>query len=125
MKEVFIRGYINYENKKYTFVYEEKKLTVISVENERTTFRFQKYIDFFEGFTLEGLSIVFHIKDDCFYSDGCYICFPRSIIIQRNGSFLIENTMFDALRLSGNNINRFYSNRKMIEFNIEKYRNRR
>lgn len=32
MKKVYIKGYINYEGEDYTFIYEDEKLTLISVK---------------------------------------------------------------------------------------------
>lgn len=31
MNKVYIKGYINYETEDYTFIYEDKKLTLINV----------------------------------------------------------------------------------------------
>ena len=39
MKNIFVKGYINYENDRYTFSYEDKKLTLINVENKQTFFQ--------------------------------------------------------------------------------------
>lgn len=125
MRKIYTRGYINHENKEYTFVYEDKKLTLISVKNEQTFFKVYKYIDFFEGVTVDGFDIVFHIKDDIFYKDGCFICFPKSILISQAKAVRLAETKFDTVKIIGNNINRFYSNRRMISFNDEKFESKK
>ena len=60
MRKVFIKGYINYDNENYTFIYEDEKLTLISVENHQTFFNEYKYVDEFIGFTVDGFDIVFY-----------------------------------------------------------------
>ena len=39
MNKIYLRGYIDYNNEKYTFVYEDKKLTLMAVENKFTFFK--------------------------------------------------------------------------------------
>ena len=63
MRKVFIKGYINYDNENYTFIYEDEKLTLISVENHQTFFNEYKYVDEFIGFTVDGFDIVFYINN--------------------------------------------------------------
>ena len=116
MKKVYIKGYVSYENENYTFIYEEKKLTLISVNNHQTFFNEYKFVDEFKGFTVDGFDIVFYINNSIYYKDGSFICSPRCIFISRNKVYNLIDMKFDALRFSGGIINRFYSNRNMIEF---------
>lgn len=116
MKKVYIKGYVSYEDENYTFIYEEKKLTLISVNNHQTFFNEYKFVDEFKGFTVDGFNIVFYINNSIYYKDGSFICSPRCIFISRNKTYNLMDMKFDALRFSGGIINRFYSNRNMIEF---------
>ena len=116
MKNIYVKGYINYENTSYTFSYENKKLTLINIENKQSFFSEYKYVEFFKGFTVDGFDILFYINNDIYYKNGCYICSPRCIIFLRNSEYILEEIKFDTLRISGGTLNRFYSNRKMIEF---------
>lgn len=116
MKKVFLKGYINYNNDDYTFIYEDKKLTLISTENVQTFFNEYKLVDYFEGFTLDGFDIIFYINNNVYNKDGCYICSPRCILLSQKKNYRISDMNFDTLRFSGDIINRFYSNRNMIEF---------
>lgn len=118
MKKVYIKGYVSYENENYTFIYEEKKLTLISVNNHQTFFNEYKFVDEFKGFTVDGFDIVFYINNSIYYKDGSFICSPRCIFISRNKTYNLIDMKFDALRFSGGIINRFYSNRNMIEFDF-------
>lgn len=38
MRKVYIKGYVSYEDENYTFIYEEEKLTLISLNNHQTFF---------------------------------------------------------------------------------------
>ena len=116
MKNIYVKGYINYENDSYTFSYEDKKLTLINVENKQTFFSQYKYVEFFKGFTLDGFDIIFYINNNIYYKNGCFICSPRCIIVSRNKEYRLDEMQFDALRISGGTLNRFYSNRNMIDF---------
>ena len=116
MKNIYVKGYINYENTSYTFSYENKKLTLINIENKQSFFSEYKYVEFFKGFTVDGFDILFYINNDIYYKNGCYICSPRCIIFLRNSEYILEEIKFDTLRISGGTLNRFYSNRKMIKF---------
>ena len=120
MKNIYVKGYINYENTSYTFSYENKKLTLINIENKQSFFSEYKYVEFFKGFTVDGFDILFYINNDIYYKNGCYICSPRCIIFLRNSEYILEEIKFDTLRISGGTLNRFYSNRKMIEFDQKK-----
>lgn len=119
MKNIYVKGYINHENEGYTFNYEDKKLTLINVENKQSFFSEYKYVEFFKGFTLDGFDIIFYINNNIYYKDGCYICSPRCIIFSRNKEYRLDEIRFDALRISGGTLNRFYSNRNMIDFDIK------
>lgn len=119
MKNIYVKGYINHENEGYTFNYEDKKLTLINVENNQSFFSEYKYVEFFKGFTLDGFDIIFYINNNIYYKDGCYICSPRCIIFSRNKEYRLDEIRFDALRISGGTLNRFYSNRNMIDFDIK------
>lgn len=116
MKNIYVKGYINYEDEGYTFSYEDKKLTLINVENKQSFFNEYRYVEFFKGFTLDGFDIIFYINNNIYYKDGCYICSPRCIIFSRNKEYRLDEIRFDALRISGGTLNRFYSNRNMIDF---------
>lgn len=116
MKKIYVKGYINYEGEGYTFSYEDKKLTLINTENKQSFFSEYKYVDSFKGFTLDGFDIIFYINNNIYYKDGCYICSPRCIIFSRNKEYRLDDIKFDALRISGGTLNRFYSNRNMIDF---------
>ena len=122
MQKIYLRGYIEYNKRKYTFNFEEKKLVLISTENEITFFEGHQYVDFFEGQTLDGFDVVFHIKNKIYYKDGCYICFPRSILIVKEDYLRISELNFDSIKIVGGNINRFYSNKKMISYNKKEYK---
>jgi hypothetical protein len=121
VKKVYIKGYINLEDDGYTFIYENSRLTLISIENKPTFFSEYKKIEYFKGFTLNGFDIVFYINNNIYYKDGCYICSPRCIIISQNKKYKLDEAKFDSLSISGGILNRFYSNRKMIELDIDKY----
>ena len=121
MRKVYIKGYINFNNDGYTFIYEDKKLTLISVKNKQSFFNEYKYVEFFEGFTLDGFDIVFYINSNIYYKDGCFICSPRCILVSQKQENKLSEMKFDALRITGDILNRFYSNRNMIEFDHDKY----
>ena len=36
MKNIYVKGYINYESEGYTFSYEDKKLILIKIENKQS-----------------------------------------------------------------------------------------
>ena len=122
MQKIYLRGYIYYNKRKYIFNFEEKKLVLISIENEITFLERYQYIDYFEGHTLDGFDVVFHIKDKIYFKDGCYICFPRSILVVKEDYLRINELNFDSIKIVGGNINRFYSNKKMIEYNKKEYK---
>ena len=88
MKNIYVKGYINYENTSYTFSYENKKLTLINIENKQSFFSEYKYVEFFKGFTVDGFDILFYINNDIYYKNGCYICSPRCIIFLRNSEYV-------------------------------------
>ncbi len=116
MRKVYIKGYVSYEDENYTFIYEEEKLTLISVDNYQTFFSEYKFVDEFKGFTIDGFDIIFYINNSIYYKDGSFVCSPRCIFISRNKEYQLTGMKFDTLRFSGGIINRFYSNRNMIEF---------
>lgn len=116
MRKVYIKGYVSYEDEAYTFIYEEEKLTLISVNNHQTFFNEYKYVDEFKGFTVDGFDIIFYINNSIYYKDGSFVCSPRCIFISRNKEYQLTDMEFETLRLSGEIVNRFYSNRNMIEF---------
>lgn len=119
MKDVNLKGYVKYEDDNYTFIYENKKLTLVSVKNKFSFFREYKFVEEFKGVTLDGFKIIFYINKSIYYKDGCFICSPRCMIIARDKSFDLENMKFKTLKFSGGDINRFYSNRNMIDFDEE------
>lgn len=116
MRKVYIKGYVSYEDENYTFIYEEGKLTLISVNNHQTFFCEYKFVDEFKGFTIDGFDIIFYINNSVYYKDGSFICSPRCIFISRNKEYKLTGMKFDTLRFSGGILNRFYTNRNMIEF---------
>ncbi len=116
MRKVYIKGYVSYEDENYTFIYEEGKLTLISVNNYQTFFSEYKFVDEFKGFTIDGFDIIFYINNSVYYKDGSFICSPRCIFISRNKEYKLTGMKFDTLRFSGGILNRFYTNRNMIEF---------
>ena len=117
MKEVYIKGYVKYKDEDYTFIYEDNKLTLVSIKNKITMFNEYKFIEEFKGYTVDGFNIIFYINKNIYYKNGCFICSPRCIIIARDRTFELANMKFKTLRISGGVINRFYSNRNMIDFN--------
>lgn len=119
MKDVNLKGYVKYEDDDYTFIYENKKLTLVSVKNKFSFFREYKFVEEFKGVTLDGFKIIFYINKSIYYKDGCFICSPRCMIIARDKSFDLENMKFKTLKISGGDISRFYSNRNMIDFDEE------
>lgn len=123
MRKVYIKGYINFNDKRYTFIYEDKKLTLISVENDLTFFSEYKYVNYFEGFTLDGFDIVFYINDSIYYKNGSYVCSPRCILIARSNEYRINKMCFNSLKIIGGTVNRFYSNCHMIGIDFNKYCN--
>lgn len=116
MRNIYVKGYINYEDENYTFIYENKKLTLISFNNKPTFFNEYKYVKEFKGFTVDGFDIMFYINNNIYYKDGSFICSPRCIFISRNKIYELDNLKFETLRISGGIINRFYSKRNMIKF---------
>lgn len=116
MRKVYIKGYVSYEDENYTFIYEEEKLTLISLNNHQTFFSKYKFVDEFKGFTIDGFDIIFYINNSVYYKDGSFICSPRCIFISRNKEYKLTGMKFDTLRFSGGILNRFYTNRNMIEF---------
>ena len=123
MRKVYIKGYINFNDKRYTFIYEDKKLTLISVENDLTFFSEYKYVNYFEGFTLDGFDIVFYINDSIHYKNGSYVCSPRFILIAGSNEYRINKMCFNSLKIIGGTVNRFYSNCHMIGIDFNKYCN--
>ena len=121
MKKVYLKGYINSEENSYTFIYENNILTLISIENKPTFFNEYKYVEYFKGFTLNGFDIVFYINNNISYRDGCFTCLPRCILITQSEEYRLDEMEFASLNISGGVLNRFYSNRKMIEFDEDKY----
>ena len=73
MKKVYLKGYINSEENSYTFIYENNRLTLISIKNKLTFFNEYKYVEYFKGFTLNGFDIIFYINDNIYYKNGCFI----------------------------------------------------
>ncbi len=122
MNKIYLRGYIDYNNEKYTFVYEDKKLTLMAVENKFTFFKEYKYVKEFNGITEERYNVIFYIDDNIYYKNGCYICSPVCILISLNTNYSIVDLKIDTLNFSGGIINRFYSNQKMISFNLKENR---
>lgn len=116
MRKVYIKGYVSYEDENYTFIYEEEKLTLISLNNHQTFFSKYKFVDEFKGFTIDGFDIIFYINNSVYYKDGSFICSPRCIFISRYKEYKLTDMKFDTLRFSGGILNRFYTNRNMIEF---------
>lgn len=116
MKNIYVNGYINYENASYTFSYKNQRLTLINIENKQSFFSEYKYVEFFKGITVDGFDIIFYVNNDIYYKDGCYICSPRCIFVLMNKRYKLEEIKFDTLRISGGILNRFYSNKKIIEF---------
>lgn len=49
------------------------------------------------------------------------MCSPRCVLLAQNKDFRLDTMNFDAMSLSGDLLNRFYGNRKMIEFDDKKY----
>lgn len=121
MKQVYLRGYINWDSKDYTFNYENNRLTLIQVESTQTFFSEYKYVDYFEGFTVNGFDVIFFINSDIYYKDGCFICSPRCVLISQNQNYKLSEMKFDSFRMCGNVLNRFYSNHRLIQFEKEKY----
>lgn len=119
MRKVYIKGYVNHEDENYTFIYEDERLTLVSVNNHQTFFSKYKYVDEFKGFTVDGFDIIFYINNNIYYKDGVFICSPRCILISRNKDYELTKIKFNALRFSGGIVNRFYSNRNMIEFDLK------
>ena len=74
MRKVYIKGYVSYEDENYTFIYEEEKLTLISLNNHQTFFSKYKFVDEFKGFTIDGFDIIFYINNSVYYKDGSFIC---------------------------------------------------
>ena len=116
MRKVYIKAYVSYEDENYTFIYEEEKLTLISLNNHQTFFSKYKFVDEFKGFTIDGFDIIFYINNSVYYKDGSFICSPRCIFISRYKEYKLTDMKFDTLRFSGGILNRFYTNRNMIEF---------
>lgn len=75
-----------------------------------------KFVDEFKGFTIDGFDVIFYINNSVYYKDGSFICSPRCIFISRNKEYKLTGMKFDTLRFSGGILNRFYTNRNMIEF---------
>ncbi len=120
MERISFKGYIKFSEDIYTFVFEEKKLTLISVKtNKHNFFPEYKKVDYFEGITLDGFSISFYINDEIYYQNGCFVCSPKCIFISQYQGYQLSELKFDAMSIIGGNLNRFYSNRNMIEINFD------
>lgn len=46
MKKIYVKGYINLDDEEYTFNYEDKRLTLISVENKQSFFQNTNMLNF-------------------------------------------------------------------------------
>ncbi len=116
MEEISLKGYITFETKDYTFIYENKKLTLISIEEENHPFAKHINISCFEGYTIDGFNVVFFINDYAYYCNGCYVCIPSYILLSQIKTLNIKEERFNALKITGDTINRFYSNYHRVEF---------
>lgn len=123
MEKIYLNGYVFYEDRKYTFTYEDSKLSLIDTEAKATIFSDYKYVDYFCGHTLDGFDIIFYINKNIYYHSGFYICSPRCFILSMCKSNKLDELQFNTIRFSGGIVNRFYSNRKMIEFDPKEERN--
>lgn len=122
MKNYVLRGHLEFEEKEYTFLYEDGKLTLISTDvgvyggfNFNCRERINAYL---EGVTLSGNFVVFLVEDLAEYDrhKNHYVFFPTLVLID-NGD-IISNTMkekYDSLYLSGGILNYFFGNYHMID----------
>ena len=118
MKDIKLKGYINFNSKGYTFIYENQTLKLIGVEPD-TGYCFDQEIvqvEYFEGFLITGNNIIFYINNKLICENNCYTCKPRAILVFKNNSENIENIEFDAISFTGGCLNQFYSNRDIIEY---------
>jgi len=117
MKELYLKGHINYNNELYTFLYQNKSLTLIPTKNKQEfdLFGLIEHIEYIEGMTLDGLNIVFYVNDDVKFKNGACVCFPKIIFLVREKGTKFFELEYDAIAISGGILNDFYDNFKIIK----------
>ena len=112
-----LNGYINYNNQQYTFNFNGEKLVLLNFEPEINPFGENRYIEYLEGFTIDGRGIWFYINQNVFEYNKSYTCYPSCIMCyQGNKEYkMVSELEFDTLCFSGGIINSFYSNLRVVE----------
>lgn len=115
-------GYINYNERTYTFHYKDDFLTLIIVNPNKESqedwfYGWNQYekVEYFKGFTSDGFEIYFYINDTIRKWNGTYRCFPKIMIISKNQKVLLSETKYKTLKFTGGIVNKFYSNRKIFD----------
>ncbi len=95
-------------------------MTLISLKCQPKFFNEYRYINYLEGLTLDGFEIVFYVNSEIYYKSSCYICSSRCIFISQNKEYCLSEMKFSSLKFTGATLNRFYSNRNLIDIDFDK-----
>ena len=119
-----LKGYIEYKNEKYTFIYDGKCLNTINCNNMKQTsiFATNPKLDWLEGKTISGYDVAFYIDGNSIEFCNSYKCYPKIVFISKTNRVGVLNLKFDSLKFSGSVINRFYSNAQIFNEEFYKYR---
>lgn len=124
-----ITGYIEYDGNDYTFTYKNNFLTLIICDQskdkdiESFVFRKKEKVLFFNGFTSDGFDISFYIDEYVSKWKGTYRCFPKLIFVALNKETDLKKAKFNSIKFIGGVIDRFYSNRRIVESDLLEFRN--
>lgn len=123
-----ITGYIEYNENVYTFTYKNNYLTLIicdqsaDKDTESYFFRKKEKVSFFNGLTSDGFNISFYIDNYITKWNGTYRCFPKLVFMALNREIDFNKIKFNSIKFIGGVIDRFYSNRKIVESDLLKFR---
>ena len=117
MDKIKLEGYINMHEKKYTFLYENDRLSVISCEEDFKLIGYLKQINILEGKTTLGARVFFLINKEVRYINGYFEAYPEYVIFIRSN--IEEDPIgINAIKFIGGDITRFYSNERIIENDV-------
>ena len=123
-----ITGYIEYDGNAYTFTYKNNFLTLIICDQskdkdiESFVFRKKEKILFFNGFTSDGFDISFYVDEYVSKWKGTYRCFPKLVFVALNKEIDLKKSKFNSIKFIGGVIDRFYSNRRIVESDLLEFR---
>lgn len=117
MEKIKIKGYITLSEKKYTFLYEKDRLSVLSCDEEYTILDYLKNITILEGITTFHSRVLFMINKEVRYSNGYFETYPDYVIFINNNVKEVPIEI-DAIKFEGGDITRFYTNKRIIENDI-------